>query len=520
MRTLLLFLTLLVAVFVIEVRAGDHQLNSKSLRWKIKNSTWNSSDEIKFQSFIHTLGLARKKNICTTLDQCLKSPIANPMYADKNPDGLSNIYSDCADLPFVLRAYFAWMNDLPFSYPTGLEAVVPETPTTKNEGDIRYSKYGNIITEKYFVRNGDNINRILGDVVDSISTGSFRTDPSKHDTGRLFRDTYSVDIDRNFIVPGTVVYDPNGHIALVYEVTSTGQIHMIDSHPDNTLTTITYGEKFPRSSVRVAGGFSRFRPFSMNGGITATPNSDLQGYSLIQYQSGPFIFKGQVVSFYEYVRLKMADGDIIYDPISEFNDFMEEICLDVKYREDAVNIALKAGMDQHDHPSLLPENIYGSDGDWEAYATPSRDARLKAIVRGTRDYLAKIINGISSKKIKIKYDGNDLIKDLRDLYVGKSAQCSIVATKSMTLNLDQVLNHLFDLSFDPYHCSALRWGIKNQSCEKMNWYEAEQGLRNRIDIDYNLKTDYDVNRLPDAPASKMPRPDFNFHQLLQMDEDV
>jgi hypothetical protein len=519
MRTLLLFLTLLVVVFVIEVKAETKSFGpSKTLKWKIKNTSWQPSDEIQFQSFIHTLGMARKKNVCTTLDQCLRSPVANPLYADKNPEGLTNIYSDCADLPFVLRAYFAWMNDLPFTFPTGLEAVVPDSPSTKNEGDIRYSKYGNIITEKYYVKKGDNINRILENIVDSISTGSFRTDPSKFDTGKNFRDTYSIDIDRNIIVPGTVVYDPNGHIALVYEVTNTGQIHMIDSHPDNTLTTITYGEKFPRSSQRVAGGFSRFRPFSIEGGITATPNAELPGYSLIQYQSGPFIYKDKVVSFYEYVRLKMSDGDIIYNPLSEFNDYLEEICLDVKYREDAVNIALKKGIDHQTHPETLPENIYGSEGDWEAYATPSRDARLKAIVKGTREYLAKVINGVSSKKIKIKYDGEDLVTDLRNLYVDKSSQCTVHPTESISLTMDQVLANLFDLSFDPYHCALLRWGIDNHSCGNANWYRAEAGLRNRIEIDYNLKTDYDVNSLPDSPASQMPRPDLNFHELLQMDE--
>lgn len=514
MRTLLLFLSLLIVIIVIEVNVDAAE--TKPLLWKIKNPTWSSEFEVNYQNFIHTLGLARKQNVCTTIDQCLKSQIANPMYAGKNPASLDNIFSDCADLPFVLRAYYAWMNDLPYSYPTDLVANSADSAVSSKESDIRYSKYGNIITEKSFVRNGSNINRILQDVVDSISTGSFRTNPSLNDTGELFRDTYSVDIDRKYIVPGTVVYDPNGHIAVVYEVTDSGQVHMIDSHPDNTLTTITYGEKFPRSSLKIGGGFSNFRPFSVDGGLSVKSNAELPGYSLIQYQKAPFIFKDKVVSYYEYVRLKLANGDIIYDPLTEFSDQMDELCLDTKYREDAINVAIKTGVDQRDHPDTLPANIYGADGEWEAYSTPARDARLKAMVRGTRDYLAKIINGYAQKKIKIKYSGNDLVKDLREIYLKKTAACHVQATPSRSLSLDEVLVRLFDLSFDPYHCALLRWGIDDKSCAKHDWYLAEQGLRNRVDVDYNLKTDYDVNSLPSAPASQMPRADLSFDSLLQI----
>lgn len=514
MRTLLLFFSILALVIFLEANV---EAAEKSLRWKIKNPTWTSEHEKTFELFVHRLGKARKNGVCKTLDECLRNETANPLYAFKNPSGLSSIYSDCADLPFVLRGYFAWMNDLPFTFPTELVAAVS---LSKKTSDIRYSKYGNIITEKYFVKNSDNINRILVSIVDSISTGSFRTNPEKADAGRNFRDTYSVDIDRQYLVPGTVVYDPNGHIAVVYEVTPTGQIHMIDSHPDNTLTTITYGEKFPRSGLKVGAGFSRFRPFSVDGGLSVEPNSGLPGHSLFQYKDGPFIFNGKQVNFYEFVRMKLSEGDIVYDPLSEFSDLLDEICLDTKYREEAVNVAIKAGIDRQRHPDILPKNIYGTDGDWESYATPSRDARLKAIVRGTRDYLKKIINGAAAKSVTIKYEGDDLVKDLREIYKKKSYACYVRPSAGTLMTLDDVLQRLFDLSFDPYHCPELRWGLDHGSCSHRNWYAAEAGLRNRIEIDYTLKTDYTVDDLPEAPASRAERPDLSFDRLLQMERFI
>lgn len=511
MRTLLLFCSVLALIVFLEANV---EAAEKSLRWRIKNPAWTEEHEKNFEYFVNRLGKARKNGVCKTLDECLRNETANPLYASRNPSGLASFYSDCADLPFVLRGYFAWMNDLPFSFPTGLVAAVS---LSKKATDIRYSKYGNIITEKYFVKNYDNINRILVNIVDSISTGSLRTNPEKADSGRNFRDTYSVSIDRKFLVPGTVVYDPNGHIAVVYEVTSTGQVHMIDSHPDNTLTTITYGEKFPRSGLKVGAGFSRFRPFSVENGLSVSRNADLPGHSLLQYQDGPFIWNGKAVSFYEFVRLKLSEGEIVYDPMTEFSDLLDEICLDTKYREEAVNVAIKAGIDRQRHPDVLPKNIYGTEGDWEAYATPSRDARLKAIVRGTRDYLKKVINGYSSKKLKIKYEGKDLIADLREIYEKKSGACYVRPDSKTVLNLDDVLKKIYDLSFDPYHCPLLRWGIDDKSCKDRDWYFAETGLRNRIAIDYNLKTDYNVDELPSAPASQNERQDLSFDDLLQID---
>jgi hypothetical protein len=60
----------------------------------------------------------------------------------------------------------------------------------------------------------------------------------------------------------------------------------------------------------------------------------------------------------------------------------------------------------------------------------------------------------------------------------------------VVLTLDDIVDRLFDLSFDPYHCPELRWGAPAGSVERsacldpaddLAWYEAERRLRNRID---------------------------------------
>jgi hypothetical protein len=172
----------------------------------------------------------------------------------------------------------------------------------------------------------------------------------------------------------------------------------------------------------------------------------------------------------------------------------------------------------------IPANIYGSDGDWEAYATPARDARFKASLREVKKYLTKVFAGQMDQSIKINYQGDDLKSKLRELYLNISRSCTIHPTTNLTINLDDVLQNIFALSFDPYHCTTLRWGIiGDPSCQgsanKNKWYYAEQGLRNRVDRDYSLKTDYSVDDLPKAPASQVEKPDLSLDQLLEISRE-
>ena len=59
-----------------------------------------------------------------------------------------------------------------------------------------------------------------------------------------------------------------------------------------------------------------------------------------------------------------------------------------------------------------------------------------------------------------------------------------------------MLDRLFTISFDPYHCPELRWGApvgpERSTCpdgkNKLDWYANEQRLRNRIDREYGAPT--------------------------------
>ena len=71
------------------------------------------------------------------------------------------------------------------------------------------------------------------------------------------------------------------------------------------------------------------------------------------------------------------------------------------------------------------------------------------------------------------------------------------AGATVTLSFDQLVDRVYAMSFDPYHCPELRWGAPDGSPElatcpddarKRGWYRAEQRLRQRIDRAYGVPT--------------------------------
>src|SRR5690554_849440 len=104
--------------------------HAQSALWRITKERWDASDEKAWQDFVAGLGAAD----CWTFDECIKSP-ANPY---RHTDPKTRFYVDCADMPYVLRAYFAWKNGLPFAWQSAMRSA--DGPG----GDIRYSTVGNI----------------------------------------------------------------------------------------------------------------------------------------------------------------------------------------------------------------------------------------------------------------------------------------------------------------------------------------------------------------------------------------
>ena len=403
--------------------------------------------------------------------------------------------------------------------------------------DPRYSQDGNTVTSRTDVLTGSTSGyALLTELQRAISTASYRMHPDIDSP--LAPDFYSPAFGPKSIHPGTVIYDPNGHAAIITRVERDGRIGFIDSHPDNTVTHEFYDLRFVRSRPGQGAGFKNWRPARLedyhagDGGALAgghmalSRNGEIADFSDEQYYgngvrpssdddwaSSTFTLNGEQLDYYDYVRAKVGNGKLEFDPVKEVSEMVDSNCNDLHYRGQAVDIAITAGIQNHPEPERLPRNIYGTNGDWETYSTPSRDARLKTAFKELRDKAQRFVEMYERADTRhLIYNGHDIVGDMLAAYDAGIAKCSVSYTRSngqpVNLSYEDARKRLSTMSFDPYQCIERRWGATDPaelaSCrddaDKRAWYDAEQNLRNQIDRTYDARMDFCSRRIAHARA--------------------
>ncbi len=482
--------------------------------WEVYKTHWTEADEAGYAAFVQAIG----RSDCSSLDACLKSE-ANPYRSSVDP----NLPGDCADMAYVLRAYYAWKNGLPFSYQNAMR-----TANGKRE-DLRYSSEGNAVAGRRQILNTvSNAPAFIARIGGEVSTAMFRTDPETGG-GRSHDDFYPVKISRDAIKPGVLAYDIFGHVGIVYEILENGRVLVVASHPDNSVTRTAYGPNFMRAKPALGAGLKAWRPIYVEGAKTeedgsllggnlrAAANEAIDGFSLEQYfgntphpsgiwHYGEFRFQDRTLKYYDYVRRKLASPDFAYDPVEELRFGLQTICGDIKSRKAAVDAAYFSRVHLKPHPRKLPPNIYGTFGEWEEYSTPSRDARLKVSFIELRRDMQQLYEDAKSGEPGVVYEGDDLAGDLLAAFEEEKSACTFTYWRSdgtrMRLNLAHAMERLWDMSFDPYHCPERRWGAQGaelEACtddaEKAQWYNAQRFLRYQARRTYDVRMDFALNDL-------------------------
>lgn len=364
--------------------------------WRITKTEWTKADEDGFGEFLRRIA----ESDCKTTIACMQSA-ANFYRASDPPSFL--FHADCAKWAYMLRAYYASKNGLPFSYVDKIDGDV--------KADLRYAKTSNVALDRRdIVDTGTGVDAVavLRRLHDEVWTATYRMDAASQIP--VEQDFYSPKIQPGSIRPGTTIYDTTGHVMIVYNVTADGSIQYMDAHPDESVSRGTYGRQVPASPVSLGGGFKNFRPIQLvgaaqsadghyiGGHIVVAANEAIADFSLEQYRgnapdakdaSASFRYNDVPLDAYEYTRAAMANGAFAFNPVYELKVSMRALCRDAKE------------------------------------GTPEAEARLKSGFANLYSDLSKTTALWEQRDLRVLYHGVSLKQDLADAYAAEEHACVI-----------------------------------------------------------------------------------------------
>ena len=379
------------------------------------------------------------------------------------------IKPDCADLPYFLRAYFAFKIGLPFGYSEcsrGSGGAPPACFKWSNNQDPNAAKRTGVVASfAHFVR---------WTLADAVHSGSGRAPATDDNT-----DYYPVALTASSLRPGTIYADPYGHVlVLAKRIAQTsdagGMFLAVDGQPDGTVAR----KRFWRGNFLFAiepalgsPGFKRFRPVvkaktgsglrqMTNAEVLADP--DYADFSLDQYAAG-------VEGFYDKMDDVMSPEPL--DPMRAMKETIGALEEQLKTRVQSVDNGrkfLKTGRtgEMPDGPA-----IFETIGAWEDFATPSRDLRLLIamdVVRGFPERVARrperyaMPAGKSVAEVKAELE-QTLASELR----ARTFVYTRTDESAFTLTIQDAIDRsdAFEMTYNLNDCVELRWGAPEGSDE-------------------------------------------------------
>jgi hypothetical protein len=482
--------------------------------WPLRN-TWNRNTENLYSAWIEKLFDA-------PLDTELSWPALHDVLRDRSRNLLFNhlglnedsmkivLRPDCADLPYFLRAYFAFKMGLPFGYskcsrggggkapycpqwwniqnlepppppPTPPEqAATPRPPAANPQG--RY--FGNVFGQAAppppsapapvapspppprrlgLAAGFGEYARIVGG---GVHSGSGRTALADNNT-----DYYPVPLTEDTLRPGTVYADPYGHIlVLVRRVAQTadaaGVILAVDGQPDGTVARKRFWRGnflFAQDPALGGPGFKRFRPIVRdNNGLRRLKNDEIAknpqygDFSLDQARLG-------IEEFYDRMDDVMSPSPL--DPLRAMTEAITALEEQVKTRVTSVENGRKfqnSGRGEANMPDGAA--IFETTGPWEDFSTPSRDLRLLIaidVVLGFPDRVTRRPERYAMPKDK---SVASVKAEMQSMLASELAAHKFSYPRSdgsqWTLALKDVAERAVDLemAYNPNDCVELRWG--------------------------------------------------------------
>jgi hypothetical protein len=403
------------------------------------------------------------------LHQALRDPARNFLYdhlglREDDPKNKAAIKAtpDCADLPYFLRAYFAWKQGLPFGFrdcDRGNESRAPRCTTFYSNEDAPSGKDTLAVVKSFFRQ-----------LANRVQSGSART--ALDDDGT---DYYPVPLDRKSLRPGVIYADPYGHVMVVVKwVDQTadkgGLLLAVDGQPDTSIGRKRFweGTFLFNNEVKSAGpGFKAFRPIARgaSGKLEALGNSAIGGKA--DPAHSPFSDEQKKVSadgFYarmgKLINPKGLDAEKAYR--ETLDALVEQLTVRVGSVDNGEKYQKEKGAGQ-----IIPmpdgPKIFETTGPWEDYATPSRDMRLLIAMNVLLALPERIVKhpelyNLGGRKPEVVRD------EIKKLHASLIGTRSITYTRSdgspQKLTVADMLARRagMEISYNPNDCVEVRWG--------------------------------------------------------------
>lgn len=374
---------------------------------------------------------------------------------------------DCADLPYFLRAYFAWKLGLPFGYSDcsrGDDGKPPRCGRWHSNLEASPVRGSPVERMQQFLAH---------DVADTAQSGAGRA-PGKDDR----TDFYPTRLSRATLRPGTVYADPYGHTLVVVRwvpqtATAGGLLLAVDAQPDKTVARKRYWRGnflFAHDPALGSPGFKHFRPIvRADDGLRPLDNDEIRhdpDYGDFDLQQDAF----GIEAFYDRV-----DGILspwLQDPTRVLHETIDALEEEVRARVRSVANG-EEYVAKHPEVIAMPDGaaIFETDGPWEDYATPSRDLRLLIAIDVVRAFPQKVASrperfvlppGIPADQVRAALEAQ-LERELSSRHVDYTRSDG----SPWRLSLADVIGRAqeLEMAYNPNDCVEVRWGAAAPSAE-------------------------------------------------------
>ncbi len=495
-------------------RASDNSL------WPIRAS-WNRATENLYSAWVEKLFDAPLdaepswKALHEVLRDRSRNFLFNHLALREDQIGLA-FKPDCADLPYFLRAYFAFKVGLPFGYakctrgaageppkcfswwniqnlepPPAPEPAAPPQVAAAGEETPRglLALFGQPAATPASVTvpppAAPAPKKVLGlaqafgqyvtrPLADGVHSGSARTAIADENN-----DYYPVALNEDELRPGTIYADPYGHVLmLVKRVPQSGDAAGVllaaDAQPDGTVARKRFWRGnflFAQNPALGGPGFKRFRPIvrEANGNLRRlsnaeiAKNADYGDVSLEQAKLG-------VEDFYDRMDDVMSPQPL--DPLQAMKEAITSLEEQVRARVTSVENGRKYQATGRGEASM-PDGaaIFETTGAWEDFATPSRDLRLLIAMDVVRTFPDRVTRRPERYAMPKDKSVADVKAELDSVLASELAARKFSYARSdgsaWTLTLKDVIERAGDLEmgYNVNDCVELRWGAPDNSAE-------------------------------------------------------